>query len=185
MKKLPVADLHGLDRVLPDFQFVERHHAVIEADPATVFAATEAVDLSDSLVARILMAIWRVPARLFLRNVSSRPMSVRDFIPLVRIPPELLIRGLVAGVGRRSWTPEQFTSHSGPGFKLVWGYRVRQVGDEACRIETETRVFCGDVSTKRWFSIYWIIIRPWSGLIRRDLLRIIRLRAEKAFHSNN
>jgi hypothetical protein len=168
----------ALDRLLPRYQFVERHKTVVTATPQRAFAAIEAVDLSDSDLARGLMAVWRIPARLFVKNVPNRPMSVRDFIALWREPNRDLVRGLVGGVARREWSAEEFTAYDGPGFKLAWGFTVTDLGDGRCRIDTETRVNCCDAKTKRWFTLYWYIIRLPSGAIRRDMLRIIKGRAE-------
>jgi hypothetical protein len=105
-------------------------------------------------------------------------MSVRDFIPLSRIPPRELVRGLVAGAGKRDWSPEAFAAYPGPGFKLAWGFAVTALGEGSCRIDTETRVLCCDAATRRWFTLYWFVIRPWSGLIRRDMLRLMRRQAQ-------
>lgn len=167
-----------LDRLLPQFQFREHHHTVASAGAAQVYAAVERVDLSDSAIARGLQALWRIPARIFLKEVPNRSMSVRDFIPLSARPPRFLVRGMVSGAGKRSWTPEEFVAYRGPGFKLAWGYTVTRLDDHRTRIDTETRVQCCDTHTKRWFTVYWSIIRPWSGLIRRDLLRIAKSAAE-------
>lgn len=167
-----------LDRVLPRYQFSERHHVTVGASVAEAFDAIAKVDLPDSRIARVLQSLWRIPARLFMGPVPNRSMSVQDFIPLVSKPPRYVVRGLVSGAGRRSWTPEEFIEYPGPGFKLAWGYAASDLTDGRARIDTETRVWCCDDATKRWFALYWLVIRPWSGLIRRDLLRIARLRAE-------
>jgi hypothetical protein len=37
---------------------------------------------------------------------------------------------------------------------------------------------CTDNKTLRAFRIYWLIIRPWSGLIRMRLLASIKRTAE-------
>jgi len=44
---------------------------------------------------------------------------------------------------------------------------------------TETRVAVEDRSARRRFAVYWAVIRFGSGLIRRDLLRAVRRRAER------
>jgi len=166
-----------LDRLLPDYQFVERHRVTVAAGPEAAFEQAAAVDLTDSRIARGLMYVWRLAARLVMERVNDRAMSVRDFIPLAYAPPRELVRGLVAGAGKKSWSPEEFTTYNGPGFKLAWGFSVTDLGGR-CRVDTETRVFCLDQATKRWFWLYWMVIRLPSGLIRRDLLRIIKRRAE-------
>lgn len=166
-----------IDRILPHYQFVERHWTIADAPIERVFSIVENVDLSDSRIAKALQAIWRIPARFFLSKVPSRSMSVNDFIPLIRKSPRCLSRGLVSGAGQRTWSVADFSEYQGPGFKLAWSYTLTEQGMGRTRIDTETRVFCCDPKTKRWFTLYWAIIRPWSGLIRMDLLRIARKRA--------
>jgi hypothetical protein len=113
-----------------------------------------------------------------MADVPDRAMSVKDFIPLAHEPPRELVRGLIAGPPRRDWSPEQFVAHDGPGFKLAWSFWFTDLGEGSCRLDTETRVLCNDAKTKRWFRLYWLVIRLPSGAIRRDMLRIIKRRAE-------
>ncbi|MBL8644905.1 MAG: hypothetical protein JNK21_13300 [Rhodospirillaceae bacterium] len=169
-----------LDQILPRYQFFEHHQTVVQASPERAFAAIEGVDLPDSRLARALMFLWRIPARLFLKDVPSRGMTVADFIPLACDPPRELVRGLIGGVARRAWTHTDFAGHDGPGFKLAWSFWVTDLGAGRCRIDTETRVLCCDAATRRWFTLYWIVIRLPSGMIRRDLLRIIKQRLPEA-----
>jgi hypothetical protein len=45
--------------------------------------------------------------------------------------------------------------------------------------ETETRVAATDPTARRGFGRYWLVIRGFSGLIRRDWLRAVARRAER------
>ena len=45
-------------------------------------------------------------------------------------------------------------------------------------LSTETRVHVGDAAARRKFRLYWLVVRPFSGLIRILLLRAARRRAE-------
>jgi hypothetical protein len=38
-------------------------------------------------------------------------------------------------------------------------------------LHTETRVRAGHRAARRWFRLYWLVVRPFSGLIRRRWLR--------------
>jgi hypothetical protein len=58
-------------------------------------------------------------------------------------------------------------------------FRLTPVG-RATRLETETRVCAMGPKAKRRFAAYWLVIRPVSGLIRRELLRAVARRAEAA-----
>jgi hypothetical protein len=48
------------------------------------------------------------------------------------------------------------------------------------RIETETRIAATDAGARRRFACYWRLVGPGSTLIRRDMLRASRRRAEAA-----
>ena len=140
------------------------------------------MELSDSSIARGLMAVWRIPARLFLRMTPQRAMSVRDFLSLHRAAPTDLVRGLVTGRVDRARVAtmgaDDFIAFNDPGcFKLAWGFHLTP-SDGGVLVRTETRVFCTDRETLRWFRLYWTIIRLPSGLIRRRLLASIKRRAE-------
>jgi hypothetical protein len=50
----------------------------------------------------------------------------------------------------------------------------------ATLLETETRVLATGPRAKRAFAAYWLVVRPGSGLIRRELLRAVARRAESA-----
>jgi hypothetical protein len=48
------------------------------------------------------------------------------------------------------------------------------------RLATETRVLCLDDESRRRFRLYWLFIGPFSGLIRRKILRSIKHEAERS-----
>jgi hypothetical protein len=67
-----------------------------------------------------------------------------------------------------------FAALDRPGYaKLAIDWRL-----EDGVLSTETRVFLTDEESRRKFRRYWLLIRPWSGLIRRMWLRAIARRAE-------
>lgn len=176
--------LPALDRLLPVYQFFEQHHVTVRAAHQDVFNAVEEMDLVDSTVARTLMTLWRILARLILDEVPDRPMSVRDFLQLVREPPNELVRGLIGGTAARKHpsrvSAETFLFFDEPGcIKLVWGFYLLAQMNGDVSLLTETRVQCTDSKTLRWFRLYWWVIRPWSGLIRKRLLASIKVRAEQ------
>jgi hypothetical protein len=59
------------------------------------------------------------------------------------------------------------------------------VGDGAggSIVTTETRVHATDPRSARRFAMYWRIIQPGSGFIRRRWLRAIEVRAEGGWES--
>ena len=100
-----------------------------------------------------------------------------------RAPDELVI-----GLLGRFWTPrgglcadvaaETFRAGPPMGQALAgWNFTVAMRPDGSSELRTETRVWCA--ADARWkFRLYWLAVRPGSGLIRRAMLRAIRRHAE-------
>jgi hypothetical protein len=55
---------------------------------------------------------------------------------------------------------------------------LERTGLESTVLTTETRVRATDPATRRAFAAYWFLIRPGSGAIRREVLRVVARRAE-------
>jgi hypothetical protein len=100
-------------------------------------------------------------------------------------------RELVLGIAGRFWaireranllrTPDEaaFRAFREPGCaKAAMNFRVEDAGDGTTRLSTETRVRCLDRGARRNFALYWMAIGPFSGLIRRVMLRGIARAAE-------
>ena len=67
-----------------------------------------------------------------------------------------------------------FRTFADPGFaKMAFNFRL-----DGSTLSTETRVLLTDERSRRAFRRYWLVIRPFSGLIRRAWLRAIARRAE-------
>ena len=71
-----------------------------------------------------------------------------------------------------------FHGFAEPGYaKAVWNYTV-EVGRGGLELATETRVACTDPSVRPAFRRYWRVVGPFSGLIRRRTLTLIKDEAE-------
>jgi hypothetical protein len=189
-----------LDDLMPVYDVVERHHIVVRAAPATVFAAIRSFDLSNSLLTRALLLVRAVPSVLIAllrspRTALAEPRARRaelrfaDFegagfrVIAERAPEELVIGVLgkfwtVRGAVRRDVSAAHFAAGPPQGYALAgWNFTVVPQRDGTSQLGTETRVWCApDVRAK--FRVYWLVIRPGSGLIRQEILRAIRREAE-------
>jgi hypothetical protein len=68
-----------------------------------------------------------------------------------------------------------------PGLaRAAWNFRVVDAGPGNTELSTETRVQCADAATRRRFRVYWAMVGPASGWIRREILRLIRRTAERS-----
>lgn len=74
---------------------------------------------------------------------------------------------------------DDFRAFDRPGYaKAVWNFSLVEESAGITRLATETRVHCLDDVSRLRFRVYWAMIAPFSGLIRRETLRAIRKTAE-------
>jgi hypothetical protein len=57
-------------------------------------------------------------------------------------------------------------------------FRLTPLDQGRTMLETSTRCQPTDAAVRRRFGAYWRLIRPFSGLVRRDMLGAIARRAE-------
>ncbi len=72
---------------------------------------------------------------------------------------------------------EEFARFTESGWtKYLTDYHL-QPGNGGVQLTTETRGYSTDSRARRRFALYWALIRPASGLVRRDMLATVRRRA--------
>ena len=171
---------------MPQHHFSEHHEVSVPVAAARAFAAVESADLASSTVVRMLMTARATPAALLAgRLPTARAMTtVRDleqlgFTNLGRRPGEEIVLGLqgrfweLSG-GTACEAAGAFDVPVAPGLaRAVWNFRVRDDGGGSI-VSTETRILCGDESSRRSFGRYWALIGPFSGMIRTRMLASIR-----------
>ncbi|HEU0024620.1 MAG TPA: hypothetical protein VFQ12_08315 [Thermoleophilaceae bacterium] len=179
-----------LDEQLPGWDVRERHSVRIRTSPEQALAAARAVTTREVPLLVGLMAVRSLPASLARRQLRrlDRPV-LQGFARIGFAALGHSDRELAHGGVGRFWQPsggllsvpaEEFATFDEPGYvKAGFDFRVEPDGD-GCILSTETRVLATDDGARRKFRLYWLLIRPGSGLIRRDWLRAIRARAERA-----
>jgi hypothetical protein len=153
--------MEPIDEFLPAFQFRERHQRRLAASPARACAELRDVDLARSPFVGPLFAIRGLTARasrLWPRIGGDAPAAAA---------PAALRAGRLGDLFDEAFV----TLRSDPARGLVVG----AVG-ASCLAVTETRIDCNDVAARRAMQLYWLAIRPVSGLIRREMLRLLALR---------
>ncbi len=72
---------------------------------------------------------------------------------------------------------EEFARFAQPGWtKYLTDFHL-QPCKGGVQLTTETRGYSTDSRARRRFAVYWALIRPASGLVRRDILATVRRRA--------
>src|SRR5712692_9149348 len=176
-----------IDSFAPNPDAGETHSITIAAPPDVVYRALWTADLGGPVI-KLLLGLRMLPG-LISRGCRSLP-------PNQEITLQTLIDsqcGLLAeepnhevlfGVTGRFWRPTgnvstfdraSFDSPVPPGIaRAVWSFTVEQSVNGQTNLSTETRVTCGDLTSQRKFRAYWFFVRPFSGLIRRLMLRAVR-----------
>ena len=149
------------------------------ASAEAVFSVIDEVDLCESPIIRALF---------FLRGLPNGHLSLRDLknsgFEMLGIQKN---EELLLGLAGKFWTlcgdmqkvnSGNFREFDKKGFaKAVWNFSVDGKGNET-NLKTETRICCLDDESRRSFGFYWTFIQPFSGLIRREMLRIVKKKAE-------
>jgi hypothetical protein len=74
----------------------------------------------------------------------------------------------------------RFAEFDTPGYvKVAFNIRVEPYGSGRSLITTETRTAATDSTSLRHFARYWILVGPFSALIRRLMLRMVKSDAER------
>jgi hypothetical protein len=175
-----------LDDVMPHCEFRERHELWVPASPPETYDAVRAVSASEIRLIGPLMRLrmlGRWPGRLDTRAPLLGELQQGGFICLAEGRDEEVVYGAIgrfwSPTGNRPIAVESFTAFTEPGYaKAAMNFAVRAERGGS-RITTETRILATDPEASRKFRLYWLLIRPGSGAIRRSWLRAIRRRIER------
>lgn len=182
-----------LDRHLPVYRHREVHALTVEAGADAVMRAIRELKGRDVALASVLFAMRTLPARLLGRPVRTSDPDDRvvdiilegGFILLDEGPLEMVV-----GVIGRFWQlsaslvplagPADFAAFDREGHaKGIMSFTVEPLGPGRSRLRTETRVLPLGKEAARKFRLYWLFVRPGSGLIRWIWLAAIKRRAEE------
>jgi hypothetical protein len=187
-----------IDRFLPTHDVAASYAVGVAAPPERVWNAVRALEMRGSPVVRGLFLLRSLPALLAhpRRTLAARrqgrgglgltldQLLRGGFTLLGERPGEELLLGLVG----RFWRTDggivrvaagEWREWERPGYaKAAWNFTLAPGADGAVRLATETRVRCTDEASRRRFLRYWRLVGPFSGIIRRDMLRSLRRAAE-------
>lgn len=168
------------EKYMPEFHFVEKHSVNIAASPEKIYDCLQNFDFSHSSIIRFLMKLRGMPSSAD-RLEGLRKMG---FILLETKQNEELILGLAGQFWKANGNiqhlpKEEFVKFNDPYFaRATWNFLI-QPRDQHTTLETETRILCGDHVLNK-FKWYWGIIRPFSGIIRMEMLKGIRRKVANA-----
>ena len=181
-----------IDSFAPEPDASEVHRILIHASRHAVYETLRTADLRGSAVIKLLLLLRSIPA-FVTRPFDSLPRNQKVTLETLEdsgfgVLAEEPSSEIVLGVTGRFWRPTgnvspfvraDFDRPVAAGFaRGVWNFNVREAAQGSTILQTETRVVCGDAASRRKFRCYWLIIRPFSGLIRLIMLRNVRRMSE-------
>ena len=175
MKKL-------IDEYLPLFHFSETHATEVNAPANVVYSSVLACNLGRSAIVRSLFRLRRLPKC----EMNIEGLQQIGFRLLAKREDREIVFGLVgkfwtSSAGIFPFQPDDFVSFDDKGYAKAAGNLLAvPITSHRTRLITETRVQCTSSLSRARFALYWSLIRPFSGLIRREWLRLIKQHAESA-----
>jgi hypothetical protein len=108
------------------------------------------------------------------------------FVRLWELPGHEVVFGLAGrfwkptGGLRRIADEDAFAAFSEDGcVKAAWNLRIGGTDVVSTDVSTETRIVYYGEDARRKFQAYWRLVGPFSGLLRKALLRDVARRAER------
>ena len=170
-----------IDDWLPEFDVGERHDAAVPVGPE------RALELARSTPAA---SDWVVRALVTARGMTERDETIQGFfaahrfVLLAETPTEWVL-GAVGAVWRprgglvRLPDAEAWRAAALPGtIKTAVDFRAESIPGGS-RLTTETRVQAMDEQARRAFRRYWLVVGPFSALIRKRWLRAVQRAARQ------
>lgn len=161
----------------------------VASPPACVWQNIMNADFSGMPVARRLMVLRTLGRK---QPPTSEPHTLATmrsrggggFLEIACVPEQEIVLGIIGKFWRpdapvlRDWKPETFSTLSPQGYaKAAWNFYLAPDGDQTI-VSTETRVLCFGRTERILFRCYWTLIGFFSGLIRKEMLQMIKRNSE-------
>jgi hypothetical protein len=164
----------SLDRWLPHYDVHERHSRKLPVEPARALAALLETPVGCDRLTRALLAV---------RGLRTGVLPVGRFFETLGFTVlEQTVTVLVVGASGRPWRASRGLrpfDQSGPGtVRIATDFRADPAAGGSV-LSTETRVEATDDAARRAFRRYWLLVGPFSALIRRRWLAAAARRAVK------
>ncbi|MGH9555849.1 MAG: hypothetical protein ACRD2Y_08510 [Terriglobales bacterium] len=178
-----------LDELMPSPDVAARYEARVRAPLDRAREAMRSADFSQLPLTRVLMGLRKLG---WGRNKAEQAASQEERLRaagFISIPTGSENEVLLGVVGRfwrpdsgtvRGLTAEEIIAFERDGYaKALWNFTVEPEGDSVTRLATETRVVAYGSAARRKFRAYWLLVGPFSGLIRKEMLRLVKRKAER------
>ena len=181
-----------LDRFMPAYDIVERHHVSVSAPADVTLAAACEMDLQGSRLVRTIIKareaiLGAIPDDRQRPHGLFAEMQSLGWGVLANVPGREVVVGSVtrpweANVTFRALDPDRFAAFSEPGYvKIAWTLRADALSATESIFRTETRAIATDETARARFRKYWSLLSPGIILIRLAILRPLKTEAERRY----
>jgi hypothetical protein len=184
-----------IDVQLPEYDVGLAVHKVVDADPATTFAAARHLDFLSVRTPLLDTAMWLrgLPDR--LRHRTPPPLAKLTLADGAGLPGWLSLgvredKEVAFGAVGKFWQPNiewrdvpaaEFRDFHEPGWgKIACNFTVRAYGSDRTLLTYECRTATTDLAARRKFARYWWLIRPFVAHIMRATVATIAVNASRS-----
>lgn len=179
-----------LERFIPAYEVVDRHHVRIVAPAETTFFAACDMDLRQSAIVRAIfkareLILWAKPdERASLPGLVAQAKAWGWGVLAQNPGREMVFGGVtqpwLPNPVFRALPPDEFESFHEPGnVKIAWTLRADPIDATTSVFRTETRVATTDPISREKFRRYWAFASPGIKLIRWISLGPLKAEAER------
>ena len=178
--------MSAIDDWLPEYQVSARYLILVGSSPEKTAAALRKASFADLPIVRGLMRLrgYRLGKATPAASPAVESRRFGYFLELVANPQEVVL-----GIAGRFWRPDGgivrdltadgFRDFRRVGYaKAVWSFYVSPVNGSS-QLSTETRVQTFGPAATVKFRLYWVVVGPFSGLIRKAMLNEVKRIAEQ------
>jgi hypothetical protein len=176
-----------IDEFLPISDVSASYEIRINAPPSVVYQRLLVSNFNEARVVRLLMTLRSggKPPRNRAPSDLRQRFQGTGFVILAEVPNE----ELVIGVAGRFWRPDggrcldltagDFVGFARAGYaKVAWNFKLRAESPKETVLSTETRIKCFGRAALWKFRLYWCLVGPFSGLIRKAILKQVKVESE-------
>lgn len=175
---------------MPAYDVKAAYSMPIAATPQRIWQECMNADFSQLPLARTLMSIRTLGRK---KPPGGEPRTLETmgasgsggFFEVARIPEQEIVLAIIGKFWRpdapvlRDWKPEDFSSLAPEGkAKATWNFFLTPQGEQTI-LSTETRILCYGGAARMKFRAYWTLIGFFSGLIRKEMLAMIKRNSER------
>jgi hypothetical protein len=170
-----------LDELMPRADVAARYETRVLASLERTREALRGADFSQLPLTRVLMGLRKLGwGRQKSAQAASQEERLRaaGFISIPTGSENELLLGVVGRFWKldsgtvRGLRAEEIIAFERDGFvKAMWNFTVERESDSQTLLATETRVLAYGAAARRQFRAYWLLVGPFSGLIRKEMLR--------------